>query len=61
MAEYDAHQKIQYGDIIYIEFTYKKTTKRNILNGGEFTLKGKFDVEIKPLDLSNDSIYLKDF
>ena len=61
MAEYEVHQKIKYGDIIYIEFTYKKSRTRNILNGGEFTLKGKFDIEIKKLNLSNDSIYLKDF
>ena len=61
MAEYDVHQKVKYGDLIYIEFTYRKKRTRNILTGGEFTLKGKFDVEIKKLDLSNNSIYLKDF
>ena len=61
MDEYEVHQKIKYGDIIYIEFTYKKSRIRHIVTGGEFRLKGKFDVEIKKLNLSNDSIYLKDF
>ena len=64
MSEVEQHQKIKYGDIIYIEFTYKKKKDRNILNGGDFTLNGKFDVEIKELDFSNkliESIYLKDF
>jgi hypothetical protein len=61
MEEIKVHQKIKYGDLIYIEFTYGKSRTRNILTGGEFTLKGKFDVEIKKLDLSKNSIYLKDF
>ena len=61
MEEYDVHQKVKYGDLVYIEFTYKKKRTRNIISGGEFKIKGKFDVEIKKLDLSNNSIYLKDF
>ena len=61
MEEIEVHQKIKYGDLIYIEFTYRKSRTRNILTGGEFTLKGKLDVEIKKLDLSKNSIYLKDF
>ena len=61
MTENDVHQKIKFGDLIYIEFTYKKKRTRYILTGGQFTLKGKFDVEIKKLDLSKDNIYLKDF
>ena len=61
MNEYEVHQKIKYGDIIYIEFTYQKKRARNILTGGDFRIKGNFDVEIKKLNLSNDSIYLKDF
>ena len=61
MEEIKVHQKIKYGDLIYIEFTYRKSRTRNILTGGEFTLKGKLDVEIKKLDLSKNSIYLKDF
>ena len=61
MEEYDVHQKLKYGDLVYIEFTYKKKRTRNIITGGEFKIKGKFDVEIKKLDLSNNSIYLKDF
>ena len=61
MNEYELHQKIKYGDIIYIEFTYQKKRARNILTGGEFNLKGKFEVEIKKLNLTNNSIYLKDF
>ena len=31
------------------------------MTGGEFKVEGKNDVEIKELDLSNNSIYLKDF
>ena len=61
MSESETHQEIKYGDLIYIEFTYKKNTFRNILTAGEFNLKGKFDVEIKILDLENDHIYLKNF
>ena len=61
MKEYDFHQKIKYGDLIYIEFTYEKRRTRNILSGGEFTIKENLDVEIKKINLSNDSIYLKDF
>ena len=61
MTELGVHQKVKYGDLIYIEFTYRKKRTRNILTGGEFRLNGKFDVEIKKLDLSNNSIYLKDF
>ena len=61
MTENEIHQKIQYGDLIYIEFTYEKKRTRNILSGGDFTLKGNASVEIKKVNLSNDSIYLKDF
>ena len=61
MNQYEAHQKIKFGDIIYIEFTYQKKRARNILTGGDFRIKGNVDVEIKKLNLSNDSIYLKDF
>ena len=59
--EYEVHKKIKYGDIIYIEITNQKKRIRNILTAGDFKIKGKFDVEIKRLNLSNDSIYLKDF
>jgi hypothetical protein len=55
------HQKIKYGDIIYIEITNPKKRIRNILTAGNFKIKGKFDIEIKRLNLSNESIYLKDF
>ena len=61
MTEYGVHQKVKYGDLIYIEFTYRKKRTRNILTCGKFTIKDKYDVEIKRLDLFNDSIYLKDF
>ena len=61
MNECEVHQKIKYGDIIYIEITNPKKRIRNILTAGDFKIKGKFDVEIKRLNLSNDSIYLKDF
>ena len=61
MTEYAVHQKVKYGDLIYIEFTYRKKRTRNILTCSDFTIEGKNDVEIKKLDLSNDSIYLKDF
>ena len=61
MTESGLHQKIKYGDLIYIEFTYEKKLTRNILSGGEFTIKGNIDIEIKKIDLTSDSIYLKDF
>ena len=61
MTESGIHQKIKYGDLIYIEFTYEKKLTRNILSGGEFTIKGNIDIEIKKIDLTSDSIYLKDF
>ena len=61
MTESGIHQKIKYGDLIYIEFTYEKKLTRNILSGGDFTIKGNIDIEIKKIDLSSDSIYLKDF
>ena len=61
MTEYEFHQKIKYGDLIYIEFTYEKKRTRNILSGGDFTIEGTSDIEIKKINLSNDSIYLKDF
>ena len=61
MTEYEFHQKIKYGDLIYIEFTYEKKRTRNILSGGDFTIEGTSDIEIKKIKLSNDSIYLKDF
>ena len=61
MTESGIHQKIKYGDLIYIEFTYEKKLTRNILSGGDFTIKGNIDIEIKKIDLSTDSIYLKDF
>ena len=59
--EHEIHKKIQYGDLIYIEFTYEKKRTRNILSGGEFTIKGNLDIEVKKINLTNDSIYLKDF
>ena len=61
MAEHEIHEKIKYGDLIYIEFTYEKRLTRNILSGGDFTIKENLEVEIKKTNLSNDSIYLKDF
>ncbi len=61
MKEYEFHKKIKYGDLIYIEFTYEKKRTRNILSGGDFTIEGTSDIEIKKINLSNESIYLKDF
>ena len=54
MTEYEFHQKIKYGDLIYIEFTYEKKRTRNILSGGDFTIEGTSDIEIKKIKLSND-------
>ena len=61
MTEYEFHQKIKYGDLIYIEFTYEKKRTRNIISGGQFNIKGNCDIEIKKINLSNNSIFLKDF
>ena len=61
MDNYEVYQKIKYGDIIYIEFTYEKSRQRNILNGGQFTIKDETDVKIRELNLSKKLIYLKDF
>ena len=59
--ENEIHEKIKYGDLIYIEFQHKKKRTRNILTGGEFTIDGISDIEIKEIILENTFIYLKDF
>ena len=60
--ENEIHEKIKYGDLIYIEFQPEKKRTRNILTGGEFTIDGISDIEIKEIILEkNTFIYLKDF
>ncbi len=59
--ENEIHEKIKYGDLIYIEFQPEKKRTRNILTGGEFTIDGISDIEIKEIILPNTFIYLKDF
>ena len=60
--ENETHEKIKYGDLIYIEFEYgKKKRTRNILSGGEFTIDGISDIKTEEINPSNNSIYLKDF
>ena len=49
MNKFEFHQKIKYGDLIYIEFSYEGQRKRNILTGSEFKLKGNFDKHDKLL------------
>ena len=60
MSEYEQHQKIKYGDIIYIEFSQKDRT-RHILRANSFNILGKCYVEVEQLNLINDNIFYKDF
>ena len=59
MSEYGQHQKIKYGDIIYIEFTLQKN--RYILRANSFNITGKCFVEVDQLNLNNDNIFYKNF
>ena len=61
MSEYEQHQKIKYGDIIYIEFSSQKDRSRNILRANSFNISGKCFVEVDQLNLNNDNIFYKDF
>ena len=59
--ENETHEKIKYGDLIYIEFQHDKKRNRFILSGGEFTIDGISDIKIKEINLTDNFIYLKDF
>ena len=61
MSEYEEHQKIKYGDIIYIEYSSQKERTRNILRANSFNISGKCFVEVDQLNLNNDNIFYKDF
>jgi len=60
MSEYEQHQKIKYGDIIYIEFN-SKDHMRNILKANGFNMVGKNYIEIEQLNITGNNIFLKDF
>ena len=57
----EVHEKIKYGDIVYIEFYKHSKKNRMVLTSSGFELKDKSYVETKKITLSGDSIYLKDF
>ena len=61
MSEYEQHQKIKYGDIIYIEFSSQKDRNRNILKANSFDISEKNFVELEQLNLNIDNIFYKDF
>ena len=61
MSEYEQHQKIKYGDIIYIELSSQKDRNRHILRANSFNILGKCYVEVEQLNLINDNIFYKDF
>ena len=60
MSECEQHQKIKYGDIIYIEYTSKDHT-RNILKANGFNMVGKNYIEVEQLNITGNNIILKDF
>ena len=60
MSEYEQHQKIKYGDIIYIEFSSKDHT-RNILKANGFNMVGRNYIEVEQLNVTGNNIFLKDF
>ena len=51
MSECEQHQKIKYGDIIYIEYTSKDHT-RNILKANGFNMVGKNYIEVEQLNIT---------
>ena len=57
----EVHEKIKYGDIVYIEFYKHSKKNRMVLTSTGFELMHKSYVETKKITLSGDSIYLKDF
>ena len=59
MEEYEQHQKIKYGDIIYIEFSSQKDRNR-ILKANGFSVDEKKYVEVEQIQ-NNDNIFYKDF
>ena len=60
MSESEQHQKIKYGDIIYIEYTSKDHT-RNILKANGFNMVGKNYIEVEQLNIIGNNIILKEF
>ena len=59
MKEYEQHQKIKYGDIIYIEFSSQKDS--GILKANGFSVDEKKYVEVEPLSKKEDNAFYKDF
>ena len=55
------HEKLKYGDIVYIEFFNQFKKSRIVLTSSGFVLRHKSYVETKKIVLQGDSIYLKDF
>ena len=61
MSKYEQHQKIKYGDIIYIEFSSPNDRSRNILKADGFNIEEKdCYLEVDQVTLNNDNIYYKD-
>jgi len=59
MKEYEQHQKIKYGDIIYIEFSTMKDSR--ILKANGFSVDEKKYVEVDQLSKKEDNVFYKDF
>ena len=55
------HEKLKYGDIVYIGFFNQFKKSRIVLTSSGFVLRHKSYVETKKIVLQGDSIYLKDF
>lgn len=55
------HEKLKYGDIVYIEFFNQFKKSRIVITSSGFVLRHKSYVETKKIVLTGDSIYLKDF
>ena len=60
MSEYEQHQKIKYGDIIYIEYT-SKDHMRYILKANGFNIVGRNYIDLEQLNITGNNIFLKDF
>ena len=60
MSEYEQHQKIKYGDIIYIEYTSKDHI-RYILKANGFNIVGRNYIDLEQLNVTGNNIFLKDF
>ena len=61
MSDFDQHQKLRYGDIIYIEFTNKSDKMRRVLYANGFNFISMSFIDSKPLISTEESLYLQDF